>query len=119
MFANVDRHHRRASAEVLTLPRTAIVYSLYGDNVFVVVARARRGAGTGAGGEAGLIVERRFVRVGATRGERSPSTDGVKAGERVVIAGQIKLQAEFARRDRRERRAAAARRDAEAVTARR
>ena len=35
-----DRHDRRASADVLTLPRTAIVYSLYGDNVFVVTAGA-------------------------------------------------------------------------------
>ena len=35
MFANLTVT-TGASAEVLTLPRTAIVYSLYGDNVFVV-----------------------------------------------------------------------------------
>ena len=32
------------------------------------------------------------MRVGAVRGERVAIEDGVKAGERVVIAGQIKLQ---------------------------
>ncbi|MGA9850932.1 MAG: efflux transporter periplasmic adaptor subunit, partial [Roseiarcus sp.] len=37
-------------------------------------------------------VERRFVHVGAARGERIAVEDGVKAGEQVVTAGQIKLQ---------------------------
>ena len=78
-----------ASADVLTLPRTAIVESLYGDNIFVV-----KPAPPGADGSSkGLIVERRFVRTGATRGERIAVDQGVTAGERVVIAGQIKLQA--------------------------
>ncbi|MGD0561928.1 MAG: efflux RND transporter periplasmic adaptor subunit [Roseiarcus sp.] len=85
-----------ASADVLTLPRTAIVYSLYGDNVFVVEpapAPSGQAQAAGTGDGAGLIVERRFVRVGATRGERIAIEEGVKAGERVVTAGQIKLQA--------------------------
>jgi multidrug efflux pump subunit AcrA (membrane-fusion protein) len=41
----------------------------------------------------GLVVERRFVRIGPARGERIAVVDGLKAGERVVSAGQIKLQA--------------------------
>ena len=65
MFADVSVITGEA-ADVLTLPRTAIVYSLYGDNAFVVVPAPSRASG--------LIVERRFVRVGATRGERSPSS---------------------------------------------
>jgi RND family efflux transporter MFP subunit len=72
-----------APADVLTLQRTAIVSSLYGDNVFVV-APAPSGDGQ--------IVERRFIHVGATRGERVAIVDGVKAGDKVVTAGQIKLQ---------------------------
>jgi membrane fusion protein, multidrug efflux system len=90
---------------VLTLPRTAIVYSLYGDTVFVVkpappkpadqTANAGEGANASpappAGG--GLMVERRFVHAGAARGERIAIEDGVKPGEQVVTAGQIKLQA--------------------------
>jgi len=82
MFADVTVT-TGAAADVLTLPRTAIVYSLYGNNAFVVVP-----AKTGDG----LTVERRFIRVGATRGERIAIVDGVKAGEKVVVAGQIKLQ---------------------------
>ncbi len=38
------------------------------------------------------IVERRFVRLGETRGERVAIAEGAIAGERVVTAGQIKLQ---------------------------
>ena len=81
---------------MLTVPRTAIVYSLYGDNVFVVKAapHAREEGGVGDdGGASGLIVERRFVRLGAARGERIAIVDGLREGERVVTAGQIKLQA--------------------------
>ncbi len=92
MFANVTVA-TGASADLLTLPRTAIVYSLYGDTVFVVEPAPAAGAqAAAAGGANGLIVERRFVHVGAVRGERVAIEQGVKAGERVVTAGQIKLQ---------------------------
>ena len=83
-------------ASVLTVPRTAIVYSLYGDSVFVVKAapHAREQGGVSDnGGPSGLIVERRFVRLGAARGERIAIEEGLRAGERVVTAGQVKLQA--------------------------
>ena len=95
MFANLTVTTGEP-ASVVTVPRTAIVYSLYGDNVFVVKAapHARAEGGVGdKGGMSGLIVERRFVRVGAARGERIAITEGLREGERVVTAGQIKLQA--------------------------
>ena len=105
MFANLTVT-TGAPAEVLTVSRTAIIFSLYGDNVFVVKpAPPRPSAGETAevapGANAapapspaeGLVVERRFVRVGAARGERIAVEDGLKPGERVVTAGQIKLQA--------------------------
>ena len=95
MFANLTVTTGEP-ASVLTVPRTAIVYSLYGDNVFVVRAapHAReQGAVSDKGGVSGLIVERRFVHVGAAQGERIAIKDGLRAGERVVTAGQIKLQA--------------------------
>ncbi len=100
MFANLTVTSG-APADVLTLPRTAIVYSLYGDNVFVVEPAPQPAgpvpvagqAAAGQSGSSGLIAERRFVRVGAVRGERIAIEEGVKAGERVVTAGQIKLQA--------------------------
>jgi membrane fusion protein, multidrug efflux system len=95
MFANLTVTTGEPAA-VLTLPRTAIVYSLYGDDVFVVTAapHAREQGGLSEnGGSSGLIVERRLVRVGPARGERVAIEEGLRAGERVVTAGQIKLQA--------------------------
>ena len=95
MFANLTVTTGEP-ASVLTVPRTAIVYSLYGDNVFVVRAapHAREQGGVSDnGGPSGLIVERRFVRVGPARGERIAINEGLRPGERVVTAGQIKLQA--------------------------
>jgi membrane fusion protein, multidrug efflux system len=101
MFANLTVT-TGASADVLALPRTAIVFSLYGDNVFVVkpAPKSQHPAQSGGGAAAapppaggGLVVERRFVKVGATRGEQVAIEEGVRAGEQVVTAGQIKLQA--------------------------
>ncbi len=95
MFANLTVTTGQ-SGDVLTLPRTAIVYRLYGDNVFVVTPTPQGGANAapaGKGPATGLIIERRFVRLGAVRGERVAIEEGVKPGERVVTAGQIKLQA--------------------------
>ena len=95
MFANLTVTTGE-SADVLTLPRTAIVYSLYGDNIFVVKAAPPKPGQAAAAPQEdanGLIAERRFVRVGPTRGERIAIEEGAKEGERVVTAGQIKLQA--------------------------
>ena len=94
MFANVEVT-TGAPADVLTLSRTAIVYSLYGDNVFVVKpAPPKAGEAQAATAEPAqnLVVERRFVRLGDARGDRVAIVEGVTAGERVVTAGQIKLQ---------------------------
>ena len=94
MFANLDVTIG-AARDVVTLPRTAIVYSLYGDNIFVVKpAPPKAGAAQAAPSDANadLVVERRFVRVGAARGERVSIDDGVTPGEQVVTSGQIKLQ---------------------------
>ena len=95
MFANLTVTTGEP-ASVLTVPRTAIVYSLYGDNVFVVRAiphGREQGGVSDTGGPSGLIVDRRFVKVGPARGERIAIEQGLRAGERVVTAGQIKLQA--------------------------
>jgi multidrug efflux pump subunit AcrA (membrane-fusion protein) len=96
MFANITVT-TGAPAQVLALPRTAIVYSLYGDNVFVVVPAPKPEAGKAgppgaAPAQGGLTVERRFVRLGPIRGDSIAVVEGVKEGEKVVAAGQIKLQ---------------------------
>lgn len=70
---------------VITLPETAINFSLYGDSVYVVADRA------GPDGKPGQVVERRYVKVGDRRGERLVVIEGVAAGEPVVVSGQLKL----------------------------
>jgi membrane fusion protein (multidrug efflux system) len=97
--------------ELVTVPRTALTYSLYGDSVWVVnegeaepapapaMSAAEPGAAVAADAPAEekepaprLTVERRFVRVGPTLGNRVAIVEGIKAGEMVVTSGQLKLQ---------------------------
>ncbi len=80
MFANVTVVTGQP-VKALTVPRTAIVYSLYGDNVF-----ALKPAGSG------FTAEREFVEVGPVRGERVAIEKGLEEGQKVVTTGQIKLQ---------------------------
>jgi membrane fusion protein (multidrug efflux system) len=102
MFANVTVHAGEP-VETVTVPRTAVTYSLYGDSVYVVRPAPPKGdqaQGPGGGAQAqeaqkaadpALIAERRFVRTGQVREDRVAITDGLKAGEEVVTTGQIKL----------------------------
>jgi membrane fusion protein (multidrug efflux system) len=92
MFANVAVL-AGTPAEVVTVPRTAVTYSLYGDSVYVVKPeepKAGEAQAAPAGGPV-LVVERRFVTSGQVRGDRVAITSGLKAGEQVVTTGQLKL----------------------------
>ncbi len=93
MFANVVVLVG-APRGVVTVPRTAITYSLYGDSIYVV-SPAPGSEGTGADGagsaERKLVAERRYVKMGQTRDDRAALLTGVKAGEEVVTTGQLKL----------------------------
>ncbi|MBB4952090.1 membrane fusion protein (multidrug efflux system) [Agrobacterium vitis] len=73
------------SRQFITLPQTAIVYNPYGDSVFIVDQDAQ-------GGKQNGVVRQSFVKTGDTRGDNVAITDGIKEGEQVVIAGQIKLR---------------------------
>jgi membrane fusion protein (multidrug efflux system) len=73
---------------VVTIPQTAVTYSLYGDSVFAVVKAKNPDSNAK---EPGLEIERRFVKLGMTRGGRVNVVDGVKPGDQVVIAGQNKI----------------------------
>src|SRR5207344_993531 len=95
MFANVTVLVGQA-VDTVTVPRTAITYSLYGDSVYVVKpaptadGAAPPEAGAPAAGEQ-LVAERRFVRTGQVREGRVSVTFGLAAGEQVVTTGQLKL----------------------------
>lgn len=80
MFASVSVE-TGAPKEAVTLPQTAIAYSSYGDTVYVV----KHGQGNT------LVADQVFVTLGATRGDQVQILDGVKPGDEVVTAGQVKL----------------------------
>ncbi|TWD46077.1 membrane fusion protein (multidrug efflux system) [Agrobacterium vitis] len=74
-----------SSQKLITLPQTAIVYNPYGDSVFIVDHPTANDSKNG-------VARQMFIKTGATRGDNVAIMDGVKAGEQVVIAGQIKLR---------------------------
>ncbi len=84
-FANVEVRSSAAQRR-LTLPQTAITFNPYGNTVFVVEEK-----GKGPGGKSRLVASQRFVTTGATRGDQIEVLSGVKEGETVVTAGQLKL----------------------------
>ncbi|HVC10588.1 MAG TPA: efflux RND transporter periplasmic adaptor subunit [Burkholderiales bacterium] len=85
MFATVDVESGVPQRH-LTLPQTSISYNPYGDTVFVVEEQ-----GKGADGKPRLVAQQRFVTTGATRGDQVAVLSGIKDGETVVSAGQMKL----------------------------
>ncbi|WP_368904811.1 efflux RND transporter periplasmic adaptor subunit [Taklimakanibacter lacteus] len=74
--------------QVVTIPQTAVTYSLYGDSVFAVVKAKNPDPNAK---EPELEIERRFIKLGMVRDGRVNVLDGVKPGEQVVIAGQNKI----------------------------
>ncbi|AGA90635.1 RND family efflux transporter, MFP subunit [Thioflavicoccus mobilis 8321] len=66
--------------DVLTLPRQAIAFNTYGDSVLVIQEK-----------DGAPVVQRRQIRTGAVRGEEVEILEGLSAGDRVVLAGHVKL----------------------------
>lgn len=110
-FANV-RLILPERPNVVTVPQTAITFSLYGDTVFVIREKqaeagqqqpAEKPAASGDAGQGGsqppagpqLVVEQVFVRVGKRQGNVAEIVEGLKAGDQVVTSGQLKLQNGF------------------------
>lgn len=81
MFARVEVQ-LPDEREVVVIPATALVYSPYGDSVFVV-AKDDKG---------GLVAQQRFVQVGPKRGDQISLLSGISAGDEIVSAGQGKLR---------------------------
>lgn len=70
---------------VLTVPQTAVVSSLYGDYVFVIEAEQKDGASRD-------VARQVFVKVGRRDGGVSEILSGLTPGQKVVASGQNKLQ---------------------------
>jgi membrane fusion protein, multidrug efflux system len=86
MYANVLVEYGDATTQI-TLPQTAITYNPYGNTVYVVQKN-----GTDDKGAAKLTVQQSFVKLGDTRGDQVAVLDGVKSGDEIVTAGQLKLR---------------------------
>jgi membrane fusion protein, multidrug efflux system len=71
---------------VVTVPETAVDYTLYGDSVFLITEKKEDD------GKTSLTVVRTFVRTGNRISGRAEILSGLKTGDRVVAVGQLKLQ---------------------------
>jgi multidrug efflux system membrane fusion protein len=71
---------------VVTVPETAVDYTLYGDSVYLITEKKADD------GTSSLSAVRTFVRTGNRYDGRAVITSGLKPGERVVAVGQLKLQ---------------------------
>ena len=92
MFANVAVLVGKAQS-LVTLPRTGVTYSLYGDSVYVVKPAPVAAGSAQAAPADQMIVERRSVKLGDARGARVSILSGLEPGEQVVSEGQSKLMA--------------------------
>lgn len=73
--------------DIVAVPQTAVVTSLYGDYIYKVVADEKEGAA-----QEDLIIEQVFVKPGRREGRDIEITDGLAAGDVIVTSGQNKLQ---------------------------
>ena len=76
-----------AEENVVTVPQTAVVTSLYGDYVYAVVPDEKPGADEGA-----RMVRQVFVTPGRREGRDIEIVEGLEVGDVIVPAGQNKLQ---------------------------
>jgi membrane fusion protein, multidrug efflux system len=74
------------SADVITLPSSAISYAPFGDSVFIVEDVK------GPNGKTYRGVRQQFVKLGGARGDQVAVFTGVKPGEEVVTSGVFKLR---------------------------
>ena len=75
MWISAEQH------ELVTVPETAMTYSLQGNTVYVIEPTE----------DGALTANARVVRAGKVRDGRVAVLEGVRAGERVVSVGQNKL----------------------------
>jgi membrane fusion protein (multidrug efflux system) len=74
------------SERLVTLPQTAIVHAPYGASIFL----AQKDPAKAESNE--LVARQSFVQLGSTRGDEIAVVSGLKPGDVVVTAGQMKLR---------------------------
>jgi membrane fusion protein, multidrug efflux system len=96
--ASIDNHSRKlfpgmfghmqvaagALMHALTLPQSAVTYNPYGATVFLVIPDPSN--------KGGQTVKQGFITLGDTRGDQVQALAGVKEGDVVVTAGQLKIK---------------------------
>lgn len=85
VFANVHVLLPEES-NVVTIPQTAISYTLYGDSVYLVVE------GKDKNGKKILQAKNTNITLGEQRGAIVQVLKGLKVGQQIVSAGQVKIQ---------------------------
>jgi membrane fusion protein (multidrug efflux system) len=85
MFATADITTGKPQ-RLLTLPQTAIIFNPYGNMVYLVTDE------TGPDGKSKLVAKQTVVQTGERRGDQIAILSGLKEGDRVVSAGQMKVQ---------------------------
>ncbi len=85
MYATVDISTGEPQ-RYITLPQTAVTYNPYGNIVYLVEQQ-----GADDKGNPKLVAKQVFVTTGDTRGDQVAVLKGVKEGDIVVTAGQVKL----------------------------
>jgi membrane fusion protein (multidrug efflux system) len=77
----------------IVVPESAITYTLYGNSLYVVAEKKTEDGSLEKDdkGQPILIAERRFIETGERRDGQVVIIKGVQNGEKVVTAGQIKL----------------------------
>ena len=87
MFANVTVSAGKP-AQLVTVPKASVTYSLYGDSVFLVTPSKDQKDDKG---QPQLVANEVFVKLGEDHGSRVAVLEGVKAGDLVVTSGMQKL----------------------------
>ena len=86
MFVSVDIQFGQRQRH-LTLPQTAVSYNPYGDTLYTIESK-----GKGQEGRPMLVARQTFVTLGETRGDQVAILEGIKEGDWIVTAGQLKLK---------------------------
>ncbi len=88
MFADMVLRSKR-TIDVLTVPETSIFYNIYGEAVYVL---EDTGEQTADGSDPGVYrLAARQVKIAYRNDGKAGIVEGIKAGDQVVTAGQLKL----------------------------